>query len=68
MSSAASGGSSRSYHLKWSDHIPNMSDVFRTLYDSGGLTDVTLATGNGSVRAHRLILSTCSNYFLVSSS
>ena len=91
----------KSYHLKWSSHLPNMGLVFRwgqhlhttwhaltwslawprlvcvqhictvltvssTLYQSEGLSDVCLACEDGSVRAHKLLLSTCSDFFLVS--
>lgn len=56
----------KTYHLKWSSHIPNMETVFTTLFESEGLTDVTIVCDRGTLRAHRLILSTCSNYFLVS--
>jgi len=54
----------KSYHLKWSSHLPNMGLVFATLYQTEGLSDVTLACEDGTVRAHKLLLSTCSDYFL----
>jgi len=54
----------KSYHLKWSSHLPNMGLVFATLYQTEGLSDVTLACDDGNVRAHKLVLSTCSDYFL----
>jgi len=54
----------KSYHLKWASHLPNMGEVFNTLYQSEGLADVTLACEDGSIKAHKLILSTCSDYFL----
>ena len=56
----------KSYHLKWASHLPNMGLVFSTLYQSEDLSDVTLNCEDGSVRAHKLLLSTCSDYFLVS--
>ena len=56
----------KSYHLKWASHLPNMGLVFSTLYQSEDLSDVTLCCEDGSVRAHKLLLSTCSDYFLVS--
>ena len=56
----------KSYHLKWTSHLPNMGLVFSTLYQSEDLSDVTLNCEDGSVRAHKLLLSTCSDYFLVS--
>ena len=55
----------KSYHLKWASHLPNMGLVFSTLYQSEDLSDVTLCCEDGSVRAHKLLLSTCSDYFLV---
>lgn len=56
----------KTYHLKWASHIPNMETVFTTLLESEGLADVTIMCESASFRVHRLILSTCSNYFLVS--
>ena len=56
----------KSYHLRWSSHLPNMGSVFSSLYQSEGLADVNLCCEDGSVRAHKLLLSTCSDYFLVS--
>ena len=43
-----------------------MGLVFSTLYQSEGLSDVTLYCDDGSIRAHKLLLSTCSDFFLVS--
>ena len=56
----------KSYPLKWSQHLANMGIVFSTLYQSEGLSDVTLFCDDGKVRAHKLLLSTCSDFFLVS--
>ena len=33
---------------------------------SEGLSDVSLSCSDGALRAHKLLLSTCSDYFLVS--
>jgi len=41
-----------------------MGTVFASLYQSEGLADVTLCCEDGAVRAHKLLLSTCSDYFL----
>ena len=62
---AVTGDSMKSYHLKWASHLPNMGLVFSTLYQSEGLSDCCLVCEDGSVRAHKLLLSTCSDYFLV---
>ena len=37
-----------------------------TDFQTEGLSDVCLGCSDGSLRAHKLILSTCSDYFLVS--
>ena len=42
---------------------PLLSQTNRVLRDDEYFTDVTLATEGHSVKAHRVILSACSNYF-----
>ncbi|XP_059084127.1 zinc finger and BTB domain-containing protein 14-like [Tigriopus californicus] len=54
----------KTYHLKWSSHIPNLETVFTTLLESESLSDVTLVCSDGSIKSHRLLLASCSNYFL----
>ena len=55
----------KSDHLKWSSHSANMETVFTSLYETEGLSDVTLVCAGGErIKAHRIILSACSNYFL----
>jgi len=54
----------KSFHLRWASHLPNMGSVFASLYQTEGLSDVCLGCSDGSLRAHKLILSTCSDYFL----
>jgi len=54
----------KSFHLRWASHLPNMGTVFASLYQTEGLSDVCLSCSDGSLRAHKLILSTCSDYFL----
>ncbi len=56
----------KSYHLTWSNHVLTLETVFTSLLETEKLTDVTLLCDNGAIRAHKLILSACSNYFLVS--
>lgn len=55
----------RTFHLRWSNHLQNLGTVFGALRDSEGLADVTLACQDGSVKVHKVMLATCSNYFLV---
>jgi hypothetical protein len=69
----SSAHDSKSFHLKWSSHGDNMETVFATLFDSEGLTDVSIVCEGRDgeeqqrevVRAHRLLLSASSNYFMV---
>ncbi|XP_059099055.1 broad-complex core protein-like [Tigriopus californicus] len=51
------------YCLKWNDYEKKYVETFRDLRDDEYFTDVTLATEGYSVKAHRVILSACSNYF-----
>ncbi|CAB4070074.1 unnamed protein product [Lepeophtheirus salmonis] len=53
----------KSFNLKWSSHFPNMEKVFANLVKSESLADVTLYTANGQMfRAHRFVLSSCSDF------
>ncbi|GFS83648.1 protein bric-a-brac 2 [Nephila pilipes] len=40
-----------------------MMDVFKNLYSSGSMVDVTLACDGLSLKAHKLVLSACSPFF-----
>ncbi len=51
------------YCLRWNDYEKKYAETFRLLRDDEYFTDVTLATEGHSVKAHRVILSACSNYF-----
>ncbi len=51
------------YCLRWNDYEKKYAETFRVLRDDEYFTDVTLATDGHSVKAHRVILSACSNYF-----
>ena len=51
------------YCLRWNDYEKKYAETFRVLRDDEYFTDVTLATEGHSVKAHRVILSACSNYF-----
>lgn len=44
-------------------YFDNISKLFKKLYDDEELTDVTIYCKDGSIKAHKLILSTSSPYF-----
>lgn len=58
-----SATSDKTFHLKWNNHLQNLSQLFTTIYSSSALADVTLSCRDGSIRAHKLVLSACSPYF-----
>lgn len=49
--------------FNWSEHVQNMSGLFHNLYANNKLVDVTLSCREGSIRAHKMILSICSPFF-----
>jgi len=51
------------YMLRWSEHNPQVMAIFHQMWEAGQLTDVTLATEEGSFQAHKMLLSACSPYF-----
>ncbi|RZC35637.1 uncharacterized protein BDFB_002408 [Asbolus verrucosus] len=44
-------------------YLENISRMFKKLYNDEQLTDVTLCCKDGTIKAHKLILATCSPYF-----
>jgi hypothetical protein len=48
---------------RWNEYEKKYAETFRVLRDDEYFSDVTLATEGHSVKAHRVILSACSNYF-----
>lgn len=55
--------SDKTFHLKWNNHLQNLSQLFTTIYSSSALADVTLSCRDGTLKAHKLVLSACSPYF-----
>jgi len=49
--------------LKWNDHSTSILSATSLLFQSSGLTDVTIGTIDQSFRAHKLVLSICSSTF-----
>ncbi|CAA3033256.1 longitudinals lacking -like, partial [Olea europaea subsp. europaea] len=57
----AAGG--KSFHLRWNNHLTNLRSLLETLYNDQNLVDVTLSCCDGTLKAHKLMLSACSPYF-----
>ena len=57
------GAGDQNYCLRWNEYEKKYVEAFRTLREHEHFTDVTLVTEGHSVKAHRVILSACSNYF-----
>jgi hypothetical protein len=53
-------GTTDKYCLRWNDYRSNISLAFQDLRSSADFFDVTLATEEAEIRAHRVILSACS--------
>jgi hypothetical protein len=53
-------GTTDKYCLRWNDYHSNISLAFQDLRSNADFFDVTLATDEAEVRAHRVILSACS--------
>ncbi len=51
--------------LKWNNHHSMFLTVLHGLLKKEVLVDVTLAAEGKFIEAHRLVLSTCSDYFQV---
>ena len=54
--------------LKWNNHHSTFITVLHSLLQKEILVDVTLAAEGQFIEAHKLVLSTCSQYFQVSCS
>ncbi|XP_066998941.2 protein abrupt [Anabrus simplex] len=54
---------SQEFCLRWSSYQQQLGEALRSLLERELLVDVTLACDGRSLRAHRTILSACSNYF-----
>ena len=55
---------SEKFCLKWNDFHSNVSKSFSLLRNEDYLHDVTIVTDdNEQIAAHKLVLSTCSEYF-----
>lgn len=53
----------KALNISWPEHQKNVLGFFHNLYENSKLVDVTLTCLEGSIRAHKTILSTCSPFF-----
>ena len=51
------------YRLKWNHHWTNIVGAFNTLLKTETFVDVTIVCDGQRLKAHRLVLSSCSPYF-----
>lgn len=57
------GSSSEQYCLKWNDFHANITGAFSEIRDDEDFLDVTLVANGQTIRAHKLVLSSCSPLF-----
>ncbi|XP_074597074.1 longitudinals lacking protein-like isoform X2 [Brevipalpus obovatus] len=55
--------SAQAFCLKRNNHSSDMSEQFELMFKEESLADVTLSCNDGSLRAHKMVLSACSSYF-----
>ena len=56
-------GSSEMFCLRWNDFGMNISKAFRDLQEENDFADVTLASADNQVEAHKVILASSSPFF-----
>ncbi|XP_067003560.2 protein abrupt [Anabrus simplex] len=56
-------GSDQQFCLRWHNYQSSLLASLPQLLDSDDLTDVTLSAGGHNLKAHRVVLSACSQYF-----
>ncbi|CAG4944724.1 unnamed protein product [Colias eurytheme] len=51
------------FSLRWNNYVSHVTEAFNTLRFENDLVDVTLCCDGGKIKAHKMLLSACSNYF-----
>ncbi|CAK1549946.1 unnamed protein product [Leptosia nina] len=51
------------FSLRWNNYVSHVTEAFNILRFENDLVDVTLCCDGGKIKAHRMLLSACSNYF-----
>lgn len=60
------GMAEQQFCLRWNHHHTTLINVFESLLKDESLVDVTLYAEGRYVKAHKVVLSACSQYFKVS--
>lgn len=60
---AGMASATQQFCLKWNNHTANMVKTFGDMLAGESFTDVTLACDGLMIKAHKIVLSACSNYF-----
>ncbi|XP_053201718.1 protein tramtrack, beta isoform-like [Panonychus citri] len=55
--------SAQAFCLRRNNHSSDMSEHFERMFKEEAMVDVTLSCVDGSIRAHKMVLSACSSYF-----
>ncbi|KAL1122955.1 hypothetical protein AAG570_003280 [Ranatra chinensis] len=63
MGSSSSDSSQQQFCLRWHNYQTSLLATLPQLLDGEDLTDVTLCAGGRTIKAHRIVLSACSQYF-----
>ena len=56
-------GSAAELRLRWSSYESTLLLSVCDMWDAGALTDVTLSAEGRTIKAHKVVLSSCSGYF-----
>ncbi|KAL4708125.1 hypothetical protein ACJJTC_009904 [Scirpophaga incertulas] len=51
------------FSLRWNNYVTHVTGAFNVLRFENDLVDVTLCCDGGKIKAHKMLLSVCSNYF-----
>ncbi|XP_047515954.1 protein bric-a-brac 1-like [Pieris napi] len=51
------------FSLRWNNYVSHVTEAFNILRFENDLVDVTLCCDGGKIKAHKMLLSACSNYF-----
>lgn len=51
------------FSLRWNNYVSHVTEAFNVLRFENDLVDVTLCCDGGKIKAHKMLLSACSNYF-----
>jgi len=63
LTEQSNGNGSQNFCLKWSQHTSNLIKNLTEMVLDQQIVDVTLACDGSSIKAHKIVLSACSNYF-----